>query len=94
MWGEGCSCDTPPTLIEFGARQVAVALAPLSKESKKARTSEEPGCVGLNDRHGRQPEKGKTAQRNSRNGVWGRGCDEAEISEEKLLFTEWGPGIQ
>ena len=26
--------------------------------------------------------------------VWGRGCDEAEISEEKRLFTEWGPGIQ
>ena len=22
------------------------------------------------------------------NGVWGRGCDEAEISEEKRLFTE------
>ena len=28
------------------------------------------------------------------NGVSGRGCDEAEISEEKHLFTEWGPGIQ
>ena len=26
--------------------------------------------------------------------VLGRGCDEAEISEEKRLFTEWGPGIQ
>ena len=30
----------------------------------------------------------------NRNGVLGRGCDEAEISEEKRLFTEWGPGIQ
>ena len=28
------------------------------------------------------------------NGDWGRGCDEAEISEEKRLFTEWGQGIQ
>ena len=28
------------------------------------------------------------------NGVWGTGCDEAEISEEKRLFTEWGEGIQ
>ena len=28
------------------------------------------------------------------NGVWGRGCDEAEISEEKRLCTEWGQGIQ
>ena len=28
------------------------------------------------------------------NGVLGRGCDEAEISEEKCLFTEWGPDIQ
>ena len=28
------------------------------------------------------------------NGVWGRGCDEAEISKEKCLFTEWGGGIQ
>ena len=28
------------------------------------------------------------------NGVWGRGCDEAEISEEKRLFIEWGQGIQ
>ena len=28
------------------------------------------------------------------NGVWGRGCDEAEISEEKRLFTECGQGIQ
>ena len=27
-------------------------------------------------------------------GVLGRGCNEAEISEEKRLFTEWGPGIQ
>ena len=24
----------------------------------------------------------------------GRGCDEAKISEEERLFTEWGPGIQ
>ena len=24
----------------------------------------------------------------------GKGCDEAEISEEKRLFTEWGPGIR
>ena len=24
----------------------------------------------------------------------GRGCDEAEINEEKRLFTEWGPGIR
>ena len=30
----------------------------------------------------------------SQNGVLGRGCDEAKISEEKRLFTEWGPGIQ
>ena len=29
-----------------------------------------------------------------RNGVWGRGCDEAEISEEKRLLTERGQGIQ
>ena len=28
------------------------------------------------------------------NGVLGRGCDEAEISAEKPLFTEWGQGIQ
>ena len=26
--------------------------------------------------------------------VLGRGCDEAETSEEKRLFTEWGPSIQ
>ena len=26
--------------------------------------------------------------------VLGRGCDEAEISEERRLFTEWGPDIQ
>ena len=30
----------------------------------------------------------------SRNRVLGRGCDEAEISEEKRFFTEWVPGIQ
>ena len=28
------------------------------------------------------------------NGVWRRGCDEAEISEEKRLFTESWEGIQ
>ena len=28
------------------------------------------------------------------NGVLGRGCDEAEISEEQRLLTEWGQGIQ
>ena len=28
-----------------------------------------------------------------RGGVWGRGCDEAEISEERF-FTGWGQGIQ
>ena len=28
------------------------------------------------------------------NGVWGRGCDEEEISEEKRLFTDWRQGIQ
>ena len=26
--------------------------------------------------------------------VLGRGCNKADISEEKRLFTEWGPGIQ
>ena len=28
------------------------------------------------------------------NGVCGRGCDEAESSEEKRLFTERGQGIE
>ena len=30
----------------------------------------------------------------SRNGDWGKECGEAEMSEEKRLFTEWCPGIQ
>ena len=29
-----------------------------------------------------------------RNRLWGRGCDEAEISQEKCLFTESGQGIR
>ena len=28
------------------------------------------------------------------NGVLGRGCDNAKLSEEKRFFTEWGPVIQ
>ena len=28
------------------------------------------------------------------NGVWGRGCDETEVGEEKRLFTESQLGIQ
>ena len=30
----------------------------------------------------------------TRKGVWGRGCDEADISEGKRHFTEWGQGTQ
>ena len=82
--GSGVSDGPCPTLGQLLASRILYALLVGEKQHEIARAR---FCTQSCSKVGQ-------LLTNSWNGVVGRGCDEAEISEEKRLFTEWVPGIQ